>query len=334
MNEASVVEYREIPELLELIEGYPYKPYFQYPQFDNETLSEAFLKEVQTIAANRENQIIAIKEKQHTVAFCIVKKAVIESGVFHKDIYGITHLISTGSYKGSVSNKQELIGFFTRHHMNHIGMVSCRANSNDFSTIHALEKEAFCYMDNLATYSFNLKQTPPEYKISQHSVRPVQNEDCNTLKNIISGSQFMDRFHKDPHIPKEKSNLLYETFIDNAMKGVGADTILVAETKGKLSGFNTIETNNLVYLPYGVKVGTFVLNAVSPEFRNQRVYSDLMHESLWHVKEATDLIEMRVHVGNFPVHRALPKIGFRLSLSQLTFHVWNTTLMPLSGTGV
>ena len=107
--------------------------------------------------------------------------------------------------------------------MNGIGMVSCRTNSEDLSTIHVLEKEAYRYMDNLVTYTFDLKKTRPERKTHPYWIRPVQRMDGNTLKKIVRDSQFMDRFHNDPHIPREESDRLYETFIENAMRGVGAE---------------------------------------------------------------------------------------------------------------
>ena len=210
-------------------------------------------------------------------------------------------------------------------------MVSCRANSEDLSTIHVLEKEAYHYMDNLVTYTFDLKQTRPERKTHPYRIRPVQKMDGNTLKKIVRDSQFMDRFHNDPHIPREESDRLYETFIENAMRGVGADMVLVAECDDEVGGFNTIESQNRHYSTYGIKIGSFVLNAVAPEFHRQGIYSSLMNESLLYLEGRADLAEIRTHAGNSPVHRALPRIGFRLSLSQLTFHAWNTKLVSLPG---
>jgi len=331
MSRASIVECDEISELFSLIEGYTFKPYSQYPRFDCRVLSDALFKEIQKIAADRENHIIAVKENHRPVALCIARKSGVESDVFRKKIYAITHLISAGSYKDSVSNKQKLLRFFTRHYMSGIGMVSCRANSEDLSTIHALENEAYRCMDNTVTYTFDLKQLRPERKICPYRIRPVQKRDGNSLKKIVRDSQFMDRFHNDPHIPREECDRLYETFIENAMNGIGADTVLVAECDDKIAGFNTLENQNCIYSAYGIKIGSFVLNAVAPEFRNRGIYSNLMNESLKYLEGCADLVEIRTHPGNFPVHRALPKIGFRLSLSQLTLHAWNTKFLSING---
>lgn len=334
MSRAGIVECDEIPELFLLIEGYAFKPYFQYPRFDRRVLSDALFEEIQKIAADKENHIIALKENHRPVAVCIARKAGVESEVFQKKIYAITHLISAGSYKDSVSNKQKLLRFFTRHSLSGIGMVSCRANAEDLSSIHALEKETYRCMDTTVTYTCDLKQQRHERKGVLYRIRPVQRGEGDTLKTIVRDAEFPDRFHKDPHIPRKDSDRLYETFVKNAINRIGADTVLVAECDDKVVGFNTIESQNRLYSPYGIKIGSFVLNAVRQEYRNRGIYSSLIHESLHYLKDSADLVEIRTHPGNFPVHRALPGLGFRLSLLQLTFHAWNTTLMPLTRTEI
>jgi RimJ/RimL family protein N-acetyltransferase len=333
MSRASIIGYDEISEYFSLIEGYPFKPCFQYPRFNRRVLSEMFLNEIKNTAADQENHIIALTENNRRVALCIVRKSGVESEVFHKKIYAVTHLISEGSYSDSVSNKQKLLRFFARHFMGDIGMVSCRANSEDLSTIHALEKEAYRCMDSLVTYTFDLKKQRPERKTCPCRIRPARKNDVAPLKKIVRDSQFSDRFHNDPNIPREESDRLYETFIGNAMNGKGADMILVAECDDKAAGFNTIENQNRLYTPFGIHIGSFVLNAVAPEYRNRGIYSNLMNESLHYLEDRADLVEIRTHSGNLPVHRALPGIGFRLSLSQLTFHAWNPELVSHSGDG-
>ncbi|MDD1683356.1 MAG: GNAT family N-acetyltransferase [Methanoregula sp.] len=328
MSRAGIVERDEISELFLLIGGYPFKPYSQYSRFDRRVLADALCKEIETIAADRENYIIAVKEHHQPVAVCIARKSGVESEVFNKKIYAITHVISAGSYVDSVANKQKLLRFFNRHCMRGTGMVSCRANAQDLSTIHALENERYRCMDTLVTYTFDLNQFQHEQKGFPCRIRPVQKKDGNALKDIVRNSQFIDRFHNDPHISRKDSNRLYETFIGNAMKGMGADMVLVAECDDKVVGFNTIESQNSLYSRYGIKIGSFVLNAVAPEYRNRGIYTRLIQESLQYLKDSADLAELRTHSHNLPVHRALPQLGFRLSLSQLTFHAWNTALMP------
>ena len=56
--------------------------------------------------------------------------------------------------------------------------------------------------------------------------------------------------------------------------------VLVAECDDKVAGFNTIENQNRHYSTYGIKIGSFVLNAVAPEFQRQGIYSSLMNDKL------------------------------------------------------
>jgi RimJ/RimL family protein N-acetyltransferase len=325
MSRISIVECDGISELSELITGYSFKPFSQYNLFDPDVINEAFFTDIQKTAASPENHIIIEKEDNRPVAMCIARKAVIESEVFCKPVFAISHLISEGSYQDSMSRKQRLLRYFIDLFLNGNGMVSCRASSEDLSSIHALEKMRYHYMDCLVTYSFDLKQLQSLQKARQYPVRPVKKDDVDILKKIVRDSQFMDRFHNDPHIFREDSNRLYETFIENAIHGKGADFVFVAECEGTVAGFNTIENSNSHYSSHGIKIGTFILNAVAPQYRNRGVYSSLISESLLYLKDRADLAEIRTHAGNSPIHRALPRLGFRISQSQLTFHAWNTS---------
>ncbi|OPX65132.1 MULTISPECIES: GNAT family N-acetyltransferase [unclassified Methanoregula] len=98
---------------------------------------------------------------------------------------------------------------------------------------------------------------------------------------------------------------------------------MIAETEGDVVGFITIEKENHNLARYGIKIGTFVLNAVSPQYRNLGIYSALIKNSIRFISNYANLVEVRTQANNVPVFHTLLKNGFHPVRTQITFHHWN-----------
>lgn len=312
----------DFSEIADLFNGYAFKQYSSYPKINKDLVDNYFYCDLINTGKDYESYILGLKEKSHYIAFCILKKAQIESETYKKNIFTITHIISNDSYIPSVNNKIKLLRYIFSKWDTSLDMVSCRTNINDTSTVHALEKIGFLHMDCLGTFSYEM---PIKAKISKNPnccIRLFQDSDLEKLKVIAKKSFTIDRFHSDCKLPKSQSDNLYKTFIENAAIGIGADKIMVAEHKNKVIGFNTIELENRLLAQLGAYVGSFVLNAVSSEYRNQGIYSSLINDSLIYLNNNVDYVEIKTHINNFPVHKVLPKFGFKLTNVQSTFHKW------------
>jgi RimJ/RimL family protein N-acetyltransferase len=324
MIKPKVLEKGEIYELTDLLNNYFFKPYFNCVKLNREVLADYFFYEIQNAIRINENYIVGLQENGKYIAFCVLKKSETESEILEKQIFSLSHIVSLGSYTTALKNKLKLLDFLNSNFSVCIDMLSCRANANDISTIHALEKQLFIYMDGLVTYSFEMPQRKSRTISPFFTIRLSKKEDLDQIKKIAYTSFSIDRFHNDPHIPKKQSNKIYVKFIENATQGIGADRILVAEYDNEIIGFNSIEIKNRLLAQFGIRIGSFPLNAVSSDYRNRGVYSGLVNDSLIYLNERTDIVEIRAHINNYPVHRALSKLGFKLTLSQITFHHWNT----------
>ena len=328
MIQPKILENDEIIELTDLVNTYFFKPYAGYPQLNQEALSDYYLSELQKTLAGTGNSIIALQENGTYHAFCVLKKSEVESEILRKQVFCLPALVSTGTYHTALNNKLKLLGFLISDLPGNPDMISCRADTSDLSTIHALEKQCFRYMEGLVTYSFEMPQKKPGTVNTGFTVRQSKKEDLGQLKKIAQTSFSLDRFHNDPHIEKTESDRIYAQFIENAARGIGADRVMVALNNDAVIGFNTIEVQNRLLAQSGIRIGCFVLNAVSSDYRNRGVYSALIHESLISLNEMTDIVEIRVHAQNYPSHRALSKLGFTHILSQVTFHHWITRDTP------
>jgi len=294
-----------------------------FPQFFKKPfLSDISLLEIKKIVRENEAYIVGLKNNNALKGFCVIKKAEPESMIIGKEIYSITHMISDGNFRESLKNKLTLLKFLTSNLDQKIDMISCRVDFDDISTIHALEKQSFTLVDGLNTYSFEMKNLSNSKRQPIFPTRLYQENDLERLKEIARLSFSNDRFHNDPRIPKKQSDSLYEKFIENATYGIGADQVMVVEDNGALIGFNSIEVYNRLMARFGIRIGSFILSAVALKHRNRGVYSSMIISSLKYLEETSDIVEIRMHLDNYPVHHVLSKLGFNITKSQLTFHNW------------
>ena len=324
MNKIKILDSDEICGLSGLIDNYPYKPCSWYPDLDNEIVSRCLYREIQNTAETKENYILGLVENDTIVAFCVLKKSAAESHLLKKRIFSLSYLVSGGSYPIQLKNKLQLLRYLESDLSDHIDMLSCRAQSDDLSTIHALENQTFLCMDILGTYSVENPYRAGQISNSFCTVRLSHQGDLQQLKEIAGKSFSYDRFHHDPVISSRQSDKIYEMFIENAVRRIGADKIMVAEHNGEIIGFNTIELKKPFIDQSGIHIGSFILNAISPRFRNKGVFSHLIHDSIHYLEDSVDFIETRVHLNNYPAIRGLSAQGFRLRTSHLTFHRWNS----------
>jgi len=323
MIKIKTLEKDELPQLAQLITNYQVASRFNKLRIGREKVSDYAFFYVEDLINIPGNRIIALTEKNKIKAFCAIKPSETETAVFGKKIFYIDSLLSTGTYQSSLKNKQALLSYFHSYFSKHTDMVSCRADADDFSCVHALEKNSFLLMDGLVTYTMEMSKFRKDDRHFPCNIRLFEKNDLTKIEEIAQTSFSLDRYHNDCHIPVQKSDLLYREFAKNASKGIGADRILVAVSDGNVIGFNTIESKNRLLARIGITMSSFVLNAVSSEYRNMGVYSSLIYESLNNLSGQTDEVEIRTHVNNFPVHRALSRLGFNLTRSQVTFHRWN-----------
>ena len=322
MRKIGIIKEDELPALYSFICTIHQKKLAFPPNFDNFLLSDLLFLEIKKIRSENNGYVIGLKSNNNIICFCVIKNAEVESFVFGKEIYSLTHIISSGNYHESLENKLALLSFLTLKFDQKIDMISCRVDYDDISTIHALEKQSYLLVDGLNTYSCEMKNFSNGKNQLGFPTRLYQENDLERLKEIARYSFSTDRFHNDPRIPENLSNILYEKFIENATKGIGADLVMVAEDDGTPIGFNSIEVQNQLIARWGVRVGSFILTSVASEYRNRGVYSSLIIASLKYLRETSDIVQIRMHFNNYPVHRVLSRLGFNITKSQFTLHYW------------
>ena len=189
---------------------------------------------------------------------------------------------------------------------NKVKYATHRVQSNNFSTIHALEESGFILVDGLITFKINISNLEIEESVGH--VREGNNDDLRELKNLTSGLFSTGRIMNDPFIPKDKGNQFYIKWIENSILGKVAESVLVWEENKEILGYITLK-----------KKGQISLVGVSPQSRGKGIAKNLIKASLKKFKAwKLDEIIVETQMDNISAIRLYQDCGFKVVNSFLT----------------
>ncbi|MFH1131356.1 MAG: GNAT family N-acetyltransferase [Pseudomonadota bacterium] len=130
----------------------------------------------------------------------------------------------------------------------------------------------------LASHSFSLVDTSVELGCtdllqregSNATVREGKPSDCDGLCTVAM-TFVNNRFYRDPHIPNDKANGVYTSWVTKALAGKHGN-LMVVETGGQVAGVCTYIPSE----PDGLNVGIIGLIVIGPEFRNKGLSAPLV----------------------------------------------------------
>ena len=322
MYKLEFIEKEDLNIIKPLLMDYKWKPYYYYQEFTSTILSEFLYNHIQNVLEDEIGYCIGIKKNNKLVGLCILKKLSWDTEHFGFNVANIDNIISLGDYFESIKNKLKLLSFIELSFGENIRTLSCKIDTNDTSSIHALEKMGFMIMDTLVTYSFDLRKAKNRELPVSCELRFSRKNDIESLKSLAYNSFYLDRFHVDPNYPKEKCDELHSKWIENACNGIGTDKVIVAEIEDSPVGFTTVKESNEASKILGVRIASMILSAVSPKARGKGVYTSMINEGLNYLKDKADIVEVGTQLNNYPVQRAWCTLGFKIVKSQISFHKW------------
>ena len=149
-------------------------------------------------------------------------------------------------------------------------------------------------------------------------VREGRPEDLADLRRIAADSYRDSRFFVDQNFPDETAARLYETWIEKSLHAYQGNTVLVAETEGRVAGFTTVREDG-AYAHIG-------LIAVDPELMRGTLAPRVSHAialELLRWSEARDLGVHAVTQGrNVRTQRYIQRYGSHVHGISLYFHKW------------
>jgi dTDP-4-amino-4,6-dideoxy-D-galactose acyltransferase len=196
------------------------------------------------------------------------------------------------------------------------------ARADDASTPRAAEAWGSRFVDIRMTFGqrrpLALSESRSAAEITP-TIRPNRPEDLPLLARISRQSYQDSRFYYDGGFPRDRCDLLYETWIANSCRGY-ADLVLVAELADEPAGFITC------HLDREHQGGRIGLVGVSRHAQGQGLGHSLVGEALrwlWlqGARQATVVTQGR----NTSAQRLYERCGFVTDAVELWYHQWYDT---------
>ena len=164
------------------------------------------------------------------------------------------------------------------------------------------------YLTNLFLYNgFELVDTQVMYsipvhlynfykgKVSGYFIKKYQNDSVEQIKKIARMAFKFDRFHSDPFLPTEKSDMYYERWAENLCKGL-ADEIYATATVG--------------------------LAAIKPDYQGKGLFTYMISEVISSLKTKTGIeyLHYGTQLSNIPILRTMAKFGGVILYSNHVLH--------------
>ena len=148
------------------------------------------------------------------------------------------------------------------------------------------------------------------------TIRLAQEGDLVLLRSIAKTAHTDTRFYFDQHFDRAKCDLLYETWIENSLRGF-AQAVWVGKCEGKASAYLTGHLQG--------EEAHIGLVGVSQEHRSKGLASGLIQQFLsWSGEQGALRATVVTQGRNVAAQRLYQHNGFRTESLQLWYHRWFT----------
>ena len=310
-------------------EGYPFKPYHYYAGFNRKRLAEYFHREL--CARLDEGLAYGWAIQGQIKGVLIFDDLPWDSGIFGLPMAKVDVYAHGASYWETLSVASELLeGIHEPCAERKIRHLTCKVDTQDVPTLHALESHSFRLMDTITVFSIQPDQMSarvPEAK-TDLCVREMREEDLPRL-SALSRAVFTDRkdiqtrFNGDPLL-MDKAGDLYAEWLRNSYLGDQANVVLVAEAESQPIGFITCKlSSEQADHTLGARVGSIPLNAVDAGYRRLGVYQQLVVRAIdWFRHQGAGYVEIRTQIHTLGVHRTWQQLNGKLVNSYYVLHLW------------
>lgn len=221
-------------------------------------------------------------------------------------------LDACGSYAQASTEKQKLLAaVLAQCQEAGIHHLSTRVDTENFTTIHALEKAGFELIDGIQTFFLLLDGRSVSAPSCARMFAP---EDLLEVLEIARTAFIFDRFHADQSLSQAVADRVNENWTRNSCIGTAADAVFVAEEDGRVASYVTCQVDRKTLR------GTIILVATAKWARGRgaahRASESAIH---WFARQGLKDVEVGTQLRNIPAARLYESLGFRMTRTSLTF---------------
>jgi len=206
--------------------------------------------------------------------------------------------------------------------------LTYRVQVLDCTAIHALECHGFRLMDTLLNFLFDSLRTPLESITVQKQpnglhIRLAAQEDLPEVLALTEKTfaTYFGRYYSDPKMPPGTGTKVYDQWVRSSFEG-WADWILVAEIDDRIAGYTMGKKPSVLELNHSLDIAHCNFGGIHPDFFGLGLYTALKLDAMRIARNFATHFDQLTHVSNYPVHRAILGLGWKITGARRSFHKW------------
>jgi len=243
-----------------------------------------------------------------------VNEPIVQISDIDKDRFGIN---VAKSYRVTADNLAMVEDFCRRCH---VKMLVARCPTDDFSAVHAMEREGFQLMDTLVYYSRDIIRIQiPNDDVKKVAIRKISTGEEAKVKAVALKAfrGYRGHYHIDDRLDNSQCDEVYISWsVNSCISSDYADEVLVAELNNTIVGFATLRMNNSAE-------SEGVLFGVDPSAQKMGIYRSFMINGMrWAFSKGAERMIVSTQLINFQVQKVWIRLGFEMFRGFYTFHKW------------
>jgi ribosomal protein S18 acetylase RimI-like enzyme len=309
-----------------VIENYAFPPYWWIRGVTSPSRQALMSQELdKTVAAEETCLVGTISGTGDLLGFAQMRRLEWDSNRFGFEIWRLDHLGTWDAAQNSAAAKDLVQGSLQASREQGCQNLQANIPIDNLPAIHALEGSGFQTMEIQTIWIFDLNKWSIPAKTNPGLIRDFEPADTEALVELARTAYvpIPHRFHVDPHLAPKAGNELWAAWMRNACSGQWVDHIAVADSNGRAVGYSTMKYYGDHDGLCNVRIAQLDLGAMSPEFRNRGIVTDVViHHLEWLKRRQADFGLVGTQGNNIPPQRVWLKIGFKPATMRVTLHYW------------
>lgn len=306
-----------------LVIGTSFKPYrYLLRDMPTKKLDVYLYKQILGAISDKLSTPYVAIEKGKVVGLGILEEAEWDSDIFGIRMAKLKNLIANGSSLKAGMVKNSLATFLCHQCADRgIEHLSCKVNTDDFTSIHALERNGFKLMDTLLDYGFDFRKYPIKDFQPQCIIRPFRSGEEKKIAEVARQAfrEHFGRFHADRWLSRKRAVELYAKWAENNCRGY-ADMVFVAEADKRIVGYSAWKMGDLPRDLLGTRIGSYIICGIHPDSHGMGIFKALTLAGMKWLEGKVDIIEGPTHINNYPVQRGYATLMWKILDARHTFH--------------
>jgi dTDP-4-amino-4,6-dideoxy-D-galactose acyltransferase len=320
-----------IDDLKETLPRFAHKPLAHLPYLKRDQVEAYWLDDIARELADESSIAFVSRDSKIIEGFVCYSDLPWDTKVVGHRIAGLKYLAEIDHARDSDALDRLLDEVIRTAASRGTECLTCKVPPLHFTAIHALERHGFLLMDTLLDFLFDFSRAPLESvslpkRLTGLRVRLATPEDLPEVLAVNEKAfvNYFGRYNSDPKLPLGTGAKVYDEWVRSSLGG-WADWILIAEVDGKIAGYGIWKKASAPELKHSLDIAHYNLAGIHPDFFGRGLYTVLALEGTRRAQSFANHLDGPVHVSNYPVHRALQKLGWKITGVRHSFHKWLQT---------